>query len=146
MLLASTFLGCERFDRGEQAPGDMLTSGEFVEVYVSLLEAEREAESQEDFEARRDAILQQHDATREELVRFVEAHTEDPEFLAAVWDSIDAKLQALGEERDSLEESPSPVERDTSPERRSGEEQLRLEKERALDEPIGRRQPLPREQ
>lgn len=88
----------------------MLTSGEFVDVYVSLLEAEWETGSQEEFEAHRDQILEQHETSRDELVRFVEAHADDPEFLAALWHSIETRLQELGEERENRLQSEETLE------------------------------------
>lgn len=130
----------------------MLTSGEFVEVYVSLLEAERETGSQEEFEARRDQLLEQHETSRDELVRFVEAHAEDPEFLATLWDSIEARLQEVGEEGEPSEETASPEAAETPVERRSREEQEVLEEqkqmqsEETLEGRGGRELPLRRQQ
>ncbi len=130
----------------------MLTSGEFVEVYVSLLEAERETGSQEEFEARRDQVLEQHETSRDELVRFVEAHAEDPEFLATLWDSIEARLQEVGEEGDPSEETASPEAAETPVERRSREEQevleeqKRMQNEETLEGRGGRELPLRRQQ
>ncbi|HEX7089713.1 MAG TPA: hypothetical protein VF192_06225 [Longimicrobiales bacterium] len=63
-------------------------------VYVELRRAARELEDSAAWEARRAEILRRHGATPRALQAFVDEHAADPAFLAALWDTIQARVEA----------------------------------------------------
>ncbi|HUH12520.1 MAG TPA: hypothetical protein VMK65_05400, partial [Longimicrobiales bacterium] len=79
---------------GRDAGAADLSAEQFVTVYTELRHAERVAADAGDFQSRKSDILARHDTSEEELMAFVAAHEEDVGFMAQVWDSVQARLQA----------------------------------------------------
>ena len=83
---------------GADAPdgneGERLTPERFVEVYVELRRAARESPDLVTWEARKAEILRRHGTTAEALEAFADEHAADPAFLAALWDTIRARVEA----------------------------------------------------
>ncbi|HSR40804.1 MAG TPA: hypothetical protein VLL48_01500, partial [Longimicrobiales bacterium] len=64
----------------------------FVATYTDLRLATLRAAGVPDAN-RRDAILQEHGVTEEELVEFAEVHGRDADFMRDVWDEVEQRLQ-----------------------------------------------------
>ena len=45
-------------------------------------------------DAQRAEILAKHQMTEDELMRFVEAHGRDVDYMATLWDDVEARLEA----------------------------------------------------
>jgi hypothetical protein len=86
--------GCGADEPTREAAGARLSAERFVAVYVELRRAARELEDPAAWEARREEILRRHGATPGALQAFVDEHAADPAFLAALWDTIQARLDA----------------------------------------------------
>ncbi|HEY8470075.1 MAG TPA: hypothetical protein VIL18_10560 [Longimicrobiales bacterium] len=65
-----------------------------MEVYVELRRAARESPDLVTWEARKAEILRRHGTTPEALEAFADEHAADPAFLAALWDTIKARVEA----------------------------------------------------
>lgn len=66
----------------------------FIATYVDLrTEAVRTGAAELATEARI-AVLERHGVSEEDLLGFVEAHGEDVDFMRAVWDEVEARLDA----------------------------------------------------
>jgi len=87
LILALPVWGCER---ETAAP---LGQDTFVEVMVSLRRASREAEGQEDFEARKAEILRQAGVTDADMRAYARIAAGNAPELAEAYDSIAARLQ-----------------------------------------------------
>ncbi|MGH7578141.1 MAG: hypothetical protein ACREM1_23870 [Longimicrobiales bacterium] len=86
-MLALT--GC----RGEQ-PVEPMPRETFVEVIVELRRAATENASQAEFDARKAEILEEANVTDSALVEYARLHGRQLEHMAAVWDSVNARLRA----------------------------------------------------
>ena len=82
----------------EPPPPATIPSETFVEVYVALRASVLLGESDEVDPEERDAILEYHGVTQEELRFFVEVHGEDVSFMRDVWDQIEERLSAWGQD------------------------------------------------
>jgi hypothetical protein len=70
----------------------------FIDAMVELRRADRETDEPDAFEARRAEILVARGVTDEDLLGFVRAHEGDLALLAAVFDSINARLNRVHDE------------------------------------------------
>ncbi len=64
----------------------------FVRVMADLRQAQRTVHDSDAFDARKREILTQAGVTDSMLMTFVRAHNADAEFMAAVWDTIDRRV------------------------------------------------------
>jgi len=92
-LLGVAGSGCGAETPAQEA-GARLTPERFVEVYVELRRAARESPDTVTWEARKAEILRRHGTTPEALEAFADEHAADPAFLAALWDTIKARVEA----------------------------------------------------
>lgn len=66
----------------------------FIATYVDLRATTIRGDSFAISDAQRDQVLARHGVTEEELLRFVELNGEDADFMRAVWDEVEARLDA----------------------------------------------------
>lgn len=86
----------------QEAPLSVIDAERFIAAYVDLrLAALRAGPGGEVEPAERARILAGHGITADDLMHFVEHYGQDPEFMAAVWDSIERRLQERGQAPDS---------------------------------------------
>jgi hypothetical protein len=64
----------------------------FVDVIVALRKAAREFPDSTTFDVRKAALLREAGVTDSTLAAFIRIHNGDARFMAAVWDSIDRKV------------------------------------------------------
>jgi hypothetical protein len=78
-----------------------LSRAQFIELYVSLRNAQDSARTSAEFDALKQQILERAGATSESLSQFAIEHTGQIAFMAEVWDSIRTRLDnaALGTPR-----------------------------------------------
>lgn len=94
---------------GSGAPADSasgspaLTREQFIEVFVALREAAREAEDQSTFEERKREVLEKYDVDAETLLAFARSAGGDVQAMVQLWDTINARLTP----RDSTEQQAS---------------------------------------
>jgi hypothetical protein len=77
----------------------------FVHVMAELRDASRSTSDAALFDARRREILEQAGVTDSMLLSFVRTFAADAEYMAAVWDSVDARVNPrdrAGGEADSV--------------------------------------------
>jgi hypothetical protein len=88
MVVVLAFAGCGGGDAGTG-----ITDERFVEVVVQLRRAAQQSHlDPEAFAARREQILQEAGVTEEELRAYIDAHGRDLDHMAAIWDTINARL------------------------------------------------------
>lgn len=87
LLLGAMLAACTR-----EAAGPQLEPETYVDVMVALRRAHRQTATPAEFQARRQAILQEAGVTDSLLVQWVRSRGEDVELLTALWDSINARL------------------------------------------------------
>lgn len=86
----------------QEAPPSVIGAERFIAAYVDLrLAALRAGPGGEVEPAERHRILARHGVTADDLVRFVERYGSDPEFMAAVWDTIERRIQERSQGLDS---------------------------------------------
>jgi O-methyltransferase involved in polyketide biosynthesis len=90
LLLAVVLPACDRQTTPPDAGG--LSREQFVELFVSLRNAKKSATTPADFEEKKRQLLAKANVTEEQFKRFADAHAEDLVFMAAVWDSIQSRL------------------------------------------------------
>lgn len=73
----------------------------FVATYVDLRRTVRENPTKPIAPQERERILREHGVTSEDLLQFVEIHGRDLDYMSAVWDTVEARLQAQDEPDDS---------------------------------------------
>lgn len=76
------------------APGG-LDRDTFIATYVELRSAAVRLGTAELTDAARTEVLARMGVTEEALVAFVEAHGEDVDFMRAVWDEVEGRLEAI---------------------------------------------------
>jgi hypothetical protein len=86
-LLAS---GCSP---SEPQPDPGMTTEQFIEVVVALRQAAQQTGSTEEFDARRQQLLQESAITDSMLLQFVRVRGDDVQRMTVIWDSISARLQ-----------------------------------------------------
>lgn len=79
---------------GPEAP-ETMDRGSFIDVMIELRQAELDTSDAEEFAARRDEILAGAGVTDSMLVAFARIHGPDADYMAAVWDSIDAVVNEV---------------------------------------------------
>jgi hypothetical protein len=84
--------GCER---GEPV-GPAIPTETFIDVMVALRLAAVDGASSEEFAERREEILRDAGVTDSALVAFVRVWGDDPQRMAAIWDSVASRLRAAG--------------------------------------------------
>lgn len=92
LLLMASLLAPGACERGS-GDREQLSREEFVATYVELRRAEIDAASPADFQERKAAIMERYETSGEELLAFIEAHSDDVAYLAALWDSVQARLE-----------------------------------------------------
>ncbi|MEX2283229.1 MAG: hypothetical protein WEE89_12165 [Gemmatimonadota bacterium] len=91
ILLAALVLpACDRQTTPPDTGG--LSREQFVELFVALRNAKKSARSPADFELQKRQLLADAKVTEEQFKSFADAHAEDLAFMAAVWDSIQNRL------------------------------------------------------
>jgi hypothetical protein len=68
----------------------------FIDVMVALRLAAVEGASSEEFEERREQILRDAGVTDSALVAYVRVWGDNPQRMAAIWDSVATRLRAAG--------------------------------------------------
>jgi hypothetical protein len=86
-LLAS---GCSP---AEPQPDPGMSTEQFIEAVVTLRQAAQQTGSVEEFEARRQQLLEASAITDSMLLQFVRVHGHDVQRMTEIWDSISARLQ-----------------------------------------------------
>ena len=89
-LIAVLLPACDRSTTPPDTGG--LSRDQFIEVFIALRNAKKNAGTPADFEEQKRQILARAKITEEQFKRFGEAHTEDLGFMAAVWDTIQIRL------------------------------------------------------
>lgn len=84
--------GADRPTRG----GKTIAPEVFIDTYVELRRAARIVHDPAAWEARKREILEARGVTEEQLQAFAESRSADVVFLKALWDTIEARLQAVG--------------------------------------------------
>ncbi|MBI4409508.1 MAG: hypothetical protein HY561_07345 [Gemmatimonadetes bacterium] len=84
----------EPVGEAERVQDSGLSRQTFIEAYVALRQAERDAPTPQEFEARKRTALARLGVTPEELLRFAEVHGQDIRYMSEVWDSVEARLAA----------------------------------------------------
>lgn len=79
-------------------PPATIPSETFVDVYVDLRASVLVGDNDEIDPEERDAILEHHGVTAEDLRLFVEVHGEDVSFMRAVWDQVEERLSGWGQD------------------------------------------------
>jgi len=76
----------------------------FIDVVVELRKAAREYPDSSTFDIRKSAVLREAGVTDSTLAEFIRIHNADTRFMAAVWDSIDRRVNppAGGEAADTV--------------------------------------------
>lgn len=90
-------------DFGGEDPA-AIEEGRFIEVYVALRMAALRAGTDQLPPEDRDQILSEHGVTEDDLLRFIEVHGQDAQFMHSVWDSIEGEIDNL---RVALPEGPA---------------------------------------
>lgn len=88
--LAAVTAGC----RGGDPADPVLSRDQFVDLMVAIRRADLDTDTDTAYLARRAAVLDSAGVTDSALVHWVERHASDFAYMAAIWDSIDAKLSA----------------------------------------------------
>lgn len=91
LILAFTTAGCR------QEPAAPLEREKFVEVMVALRQAALEGPAQEDFETRKQAILEREGVSEDQLRAYARWGTRNGRALSEAYDSIAARLQRFHE-------------------------------------------------
>lgn len=94
-LLAVPAMACGFTDPVAEAGPEALTRSQFIEIYVELRLAEQATPTREAFQARKQQIFERHGAPPHALIEFVEVHGDDVAYMAAVWDTIQHRLEAV---------------------------------------------------
>ncbi|HEX6940129.1 MAG TPA: hypothetical protein VF158_12015 [Longimicrobiales bacterium] len=89
VFLAACGSGGASPDAAEQAG---LTDARFIEVYTALRQAARENPDTLAFDSARAEVLARYGVTEAQLFEFAIAHGGDVEAMAALWDTIQARL------------------------------------------------------
>lgn len=71
-----------------------LTEQQFVTVYVELWRARTAATTPEEYEAQKTQILERAKVSERALQLFAREHADDISFMAAVWDSVQNRLNS----------------------------------------------------
>lgn len=87
--------GCSRLEQPADTSG--LTAQEFVELYVGLREARARSTDAAGYEQQKAALFKKYNATPEAMDAFLKANSHDLTFMAAVWDSVQTRINASAE-------------------------------------------------
>jgi hypothetical protein len=98
LLLAVAAASCRPSEPVAAAASGSLPREDFIEIYVALRRAAADSPPPATFEARKQEILARHDATPEDLLRFVELNVRNVGFMTRVWEDIEARLVAAAED------------------------------------------------
>ncbi len=99
-LLAVVLFGaCDVFQDRDRRPNTQLSDSAFIEVYADLFRARTEEDRQ--------AVLEQHGTSPEELKAFVRAYSRNLPALSAVFDSIAERTGSEPERRILREQPPA---------------------------------------
>ena len=89
-LISVLLPACDRSTTPPDTGG--LSRDQFIEVFIALRNAKKNAPTPADFEQRKREILGRAKITEAQFKSFGEAHTEDLGFMASVWDTIQTRL------------------------------------------------------
>jgi len=92
--LALALVACQG-TQTEPVDATVLDREAFIATYVDLRTSVIRGEAHELSDPERARILSDHGVTEDELTGFVEAHGSDVEFMRAVWDEVEARLDAV---------------------------------------------------
>ena len=87
LLTLLVVVGC-----GGGAQRDTIDREVFISTYADLRMAALDTDSSRVGEAERDAILQEHGVTADELTTFADVHGEDLEYMRDVWADVELRL------------------------------------------------------
>lgn len=87
---------CQRDPGRRSAEPSGITDSQFVSLYVELWQARTKASTSEEYEAQKKQILEQAKVSERALQLFAREHANDIPFMAAVWDSVQNRLNAPG--------------------------------------------------
>lgn len=77
---------------GPSVPEDLMDRETFIDAYVELRVAALSTDSQRVAASDRDSILDRNGISGDDLLRFVEFHGEDLEFMRDVWNDVELRL------------------------------------------------------
>jgi hypothetical protein len=80
------------FGCGSSAPGDTIDREVFIATYVDLRMAALDTDTARIGTVERDAILQQHGVTADDLTTFADVHGADLEYMRDVWAEVELRL------------------------------------------------------
>lgn len=80
---------------GPSTPATAVDRETFIATYVELRAAAIRMATAELSDEARSEILARNGVSEESLLAFVEAHGEDVEFMRALWDEVEARLEAV---------------------------------------------------
>lgn len=81
--------------RAPSTAGGGLDRETFIATYVELRSAAVRQGTAELTDATRTEVLTRMGTTEEALIAFVEAHGEDVDFMRALWDEVEGRLEAI---------------------------------------------------
>jgi len=82
------------FGCGGGPQGDTIDREVFITTYVDLRIAALDTDSARVGESERDAILQQHGVTADDLTTFADVHGADLEYMRDVWAEVELRLDS----------------------------------------------------
>jgi O-methyltransferase involved in polyketide biosynthesis len=92
LLLCSVgLLACDRTTTPATGTSGLSTE-QFVDLYVELRKAKRESTADAEFQQKKREILARARTTEENFSRFVDDHGRDLTLMAAVWDSVQRRI------------------------------------------------------
>ncbi|MBI4541045.1 MAG: hypothetical protein HY704_16205 [Gemmatimonadetes bacterium] len=103
LALAMVGHGCARVSRTEAEAG-IIPADRFIAAYVDLRLAALKSPGGEVEAAERKRVLARHGIESDDLLRFVERHGRDAEFMSAVWDTIEQRVEGHRLPTDSVQE------------------------------------------
>ena len=89
-LIAVLLPACDRSTTPPDTGG--LSRDQFIEVFIALRNAKKNALTPADFEEQKRQILARAKITEAQFKNFGQAHAEDLKFMAEVWDTIQTRL------------------------------------------------------
>jgi len=86
--------GCQQNPAPQGVEPSGITSQQFVTVYVELWRARTAATTAEQYEEQKKQILERAAVSERALQLFTAEHADDITYMAAVWDSVQNRLNA----------------------------------------------------
>lgn len=96
LLLAATLLTGVGACDGDPVPETAMDREAFIEAYVDLRAATMGGSGTELTPDQRDALLEGHGVTQDDLLEFARVHGADPLYMRDVWGEVEERLDARG--------------------------------------------------